>query len=166
MWRVGWDPFQLGPKDPPCLAPKKYGPDSLQPGPRSTGGTGVLTAPARALLGGADNTLNMSLASEPGGVAWVWGNGRWARSKCGGPCHLLSGKQEWLGTLVVSMGGSLAPFWLPITVCPCALPPAGAWPGAEPETHPPSPERASAWCSEASSRFSILREEGKGIKSG
>lgn len=61
----------MGPKHPPCLAPKKYGPDSLQPGHRSTAGIGALTAPARALLGegGADDTLNTSLASEPGGVA-------------------------------------------------------------------------------------------------
>ena len=69
---MGSDPSQLGPKHPLCLEPKKYGPDSLQPGDKSVAGglaLPVLTAPARSLTGGADDALNTSLASEPGGVA-------------------------------------------------------------------------------------------------
>ena len=54
----------------------------------------VLTALVGTLMGGADDALNTSLASEPGGVARARGNGRRVRSKCDGTCHLLSGEQE------------------------------------------------------------------------
>lgn len=74
----------------------------------------ILTAPAGALVGGAADTLNMSLTSDPGGITWAWGItlccqlSREVRSQVGNTMkHLGQQKmtgmngREWLEILVL-----------------------------------------------------------------